>query len=430
MDIFDFMNHSESLTLLADKLRPDNLNDFVGQKHILSKNNLLYSAIMSDNVPSSIFYGPPGSGKTSLANIIAKNTEHNFVKLNAVSAGVQEAREIIQKAKDDLRMYGKRTLLFLDECHRWNKAQSDSVLEAIEKGIIIFLGATTENPYVNMTRALVSRCKIFEFKPLDKEDILFALKRALKDNNTLASYKIIIDEDVLNFLTTQASGDLRSAYNALETIVFNSQLNENGEIIIDKNKISDSMQRHGLSVNSDIYYDMISAFCKSLRGSNSNAALYWAERLIASGCDPLLICRRLIVHASEDVGLADPQALTIAVSALTAFQNIGLPEGKIPLYNAIIYICEAPKSNSVVLAKEAVENLVKNKKDDNVPSHLRERSYAVSKNEYDNYLYPHDFGGYVKQEYLPKSLQNELIYIPKRQGFENEIYQRQKEREK
>ncbi len=430
MDIFDYLNHSNDYTLLADKLRPDNLNDFVGQKHILSQNNLLYKAIMSDNIPSCIFYGPPGSGKTSLANIIAKHTKHNFVKLNAISSGVQEAREIIDKARDDLRIFGKRTILFLDECHRWSKAQSDSVLEAIEKGIIIFLGSTTENPYVNMTRALVSRCKIFEFKPLDKEDIVFALKKALNNKNILGSHNIKISDEILDFLSLQASGDLRSALNALETIVFNSQVNENGEIIIDKDKISDSMQRHGLSVNTDIYYDMISAFCKSLRGSDSNAALYWAERLIEAGCDPLLILRRLIVHSSEDVGLADPQALVIAVSALTAFQNIGLPEGKIPLYNAIIYVAEAPKSNSIVLAKAAVEDIVKNKKDDNVPSHLRERSYAVNKQDFDSYLYPHDFGGYIAQEYLPKSLQNETIYVPKQNGFEMEIYKRQKERNK
>ncbi|MGI6701687.1 MAG: replication-associated recombination protein A [Christensenellales bacterium] len=415
MDLFD-TNIKAELRPLADRMRVESLDDFIGQSHIVGEGSLLRRAIQADRLGSCIFYGPPGTGKTTLANIIAKTTGAHYEKLNAVSSGVSESRQIISAAKDRLKMYNKQTYLLLDECHRWNKAQSDSVLEAIEKGHIIFIGTTTENPYVSLTSAIISRCRVFEFHKLSYEDILQALKRALSDKkNGLGNYNTDVAAQALEHFAFVSDGDLRVAYNALELAVITTKP-INNVITIDIGIAENTVMRKALSVNRDMYYDMLSAFCKSLRGSDADAALYWAERLISAGIDPLVIARRLIVHSAEDVGMADPHALTIAVSALTALKNIGLPEGRIPLAEAIIYVAEASKSNSVVRALGEANEAVTLTKDDNVPPALYDTNYKKIKKT--GYKYPHDYGGYVEQQYLPESLKDREFYTPSENGYE------------
>ncbi len=418
-DLFSMAMNNKSKPL-AERMRPTGLDDFVGQSHIVGNGCLLRRAISADKLGSCIFYGPPGTGKTTLANIIANTTKSKFVQLNAVSSGVADAKKVIEDAKNNLEMYGKKTILMLDECHRWNKAQSDCVLAAIEQGYIVFIGSTTENPYVSMTKAIVSRCRIFEFRKLSDEDIAEFLSKALKDKDDgLGIFDVDMDKEALSHIVWAADGDLRTALNALELAVLTTPQNKDGKIYIDVNIAEQSIQKKALSVDESEYYDMLSAFCKSLRGSDSDAALYWAERLISAGCDPLLIARRLVVHSSEDVGMADPRALVIATSAIVAYEHLGLPEGKIPLYNAIIYVAEASKSNSVVTALSRAEELVRIHKDDNVPMYLRDRNYKSEKIV--GYKYPHDFGGYVEQQYLPDSLKDAKIYEQSSNGYEAKL---------
>lgn len=418
-DLFSMAMNNKSKPL-AERMRPTGLDDFVGQSHIVGNGCLLRRAISADKLGSCIFYGPPGTGKTTLANIIANTTKSKFVQLNAVSSGVADAKKVIEDAKNNLEMYGKKTIVMLDECHRWNKAQSDCVLAAIEQGYIVFIGSTTENPYVSMTKAIVSRCRIFEFRKLSDEDIAEFLSKALKDKNDgLGIFDVDMDKEALSHIVWAADGDLRTALNALELAVLTTPQNKDGKIYIDVNIAEQSIQKKALSVDESEYYDMLSAFCKSLRGSDSDAALYWAERLISAGCDPLLIARRLVVHSSEDVGMADPRALVIATSAIVAYEHLGLPEGKIPLYNAIIYVAEASKSNSVVTALSRAEELVRIHKDDNVPMYLRDRNYKSEKIV--GYKYPHDFGGYVEQQYLPDSLKDAKIYEQSSNGYEAKL---------
>lgn len=416
--LFDYnVNASKPL---AERMRPASLDDFFGQKHIVGQGSLLRRAIVADKLGSCIFYGPPGCGKTTLAHIIASTTHSNFVQLNAVSSGVADAKKVIEDAKRELELYGRKTYLMLDECHRWNKAQSDCMLAAIEQGVIVFIGSTTENPYVNMTRAIVSRCRVFEFKKLSDEDVKEALTKALNDKqNGLGYYDIDADEKAINHLVWAADGDLRTALNALELAVLSTNPDKDGRIKLDIETAQQSIQKKALSIDESMYYDMLSAFCKSLRGSDSDAALYWAERLIQAGCDPLLIARRTLVHSSEDVGMADPMAMVVANSALLAFKNLGMPEGKIPLYNAIIYVCEASKSNSVITALERVEKIVAENKDDNVPLYLRDTHYHTDK--VSGYKYPHDYGGWVEQTYLPESLKDQVIYQPLANGKEKDL---------
>lgn len=419
MDLFT-MATSNQAKPLAERMRPTSLDDFVGQTHIVGQGSLLRRAIAADKLGSCIFYGPPGCGKTTLANIIANTTKSKFVQLNAVSSGVADAKKVIEDAKNNLELYGKKTILMLDECHRWNKAQSDSVLAAIEQGYIIFIGSTTENPYVNMTRAIVSRCRIFEFKKLNDEDIATFLTRAIKDKkNGLGNLNVSVDDGAIKHFVWAADGDLRTAVNALELAVLTTPADKDGVIRVDIKIAEQSIQKKALSIDESDYYDIISAFCKSLRGSDSDAALYWAERLIEAGCDPLLIARRLIVHSAEDVGMADPQALVVATSALTAYEHLGMPEGKIPLYSAIIYVCEASKSPSVIKALERAEELVSKHKDDNVPMYLRDRNYKTE--VITGYKYPHDYGGWVEQQYLPDSIKDEILYSPSSNGYEKEL---------
>lgn len=403
---------------LAERMRPRVLSQFIGQTHLIYDGSLLNRAIKADKLGSCIFWGAPGTGKTSLANIIANSTGSHFEKLNAVSSGVADAKKIIDEAIKRFNAYGQKTYLLLDECHRWNKAQSDCMLPAIEKGYITFIGSTTENPYVSMTRAIVSRCRVFEFLPLTASDIKTGLTQAIKRDTVFSRRNIIVDDDALDYIAETAAGDLRSAYNALELAVITTDMDENGAVKITKLIASQSMQKKALSVDTGMYYDMISAFIKSMRGSDANAAMFWFERLLEAGTDPLLLARRIVIHASEDVGLADPQALVVAASALTAFQNIGLPEGRIPLSQAILYICNCPKSNSVVTALELAEKAAKQNPQARVPSYLMDTNYPRDTEDLDGvpYKYPHNYGGWVEQQYLPDEVKNDVYYTPTGNG--------------
>lgn len=420
-DLFSAMERKNTKAPLAERFRAETLDEFIGQEHIVGKGKLLRRAIMTNHLGSCIFWGPPGCGKTTLANILAHVGEGVFEKLNAVSSGVADCKRVIDQASERLKIYGQTTYLLLDECHRFNKAQSDCLLPAIEKGTIIFIGSTTENPYVSMTPAIVSRCRVFEFRRLSDEDISNALRRAVKDSEKgLGNLNVVLEEAALDHLVWASHGDLRTALNALELAALTTAPNSAGEIVVDLAAAEGSIQQPALSVDENLYYDLLSAFCKSLRGSDADAALYYMERLISAGCDPMLIARRLVVHSSEDVGMADPQALVVATSAMYAFQNIGLPEGRIPLANAVIYVCQADKSNSVVAALEAANEDAVRHPDDNVPLHLRDTHYKGSENRAGGYLYPHDFGGYVEQQYLPDSLKDRVYYQPKENGYEAE----------
>jgi putative ATPase len=415
MDLFS--NNVKKLAPLPERMRPKTVEDFIGQKHLISYNSLIVRAIKAGALGSAIFYGPPGTGKTTLAQIVALSSKANFEKLNAVSSGVADVKEVIKKARNALALYGTRTYLLLDECHRWSKAQSDSILEAVEDGSIILIGSTTENPYISLTSAIISRVKVFEFKPLTKEDVKTAIERALKDEqNGLGNLKIKISDEAINFLASQSAGDVRVALNALELASATSKTNKDGFIEITTENLEECIQTKALSVNETLFYDMLSAFCKSLRGSDPDAALYYSNRLIEGGIDAKVIARRLIVHASEDVGMADSNALLLATAALNAVEKLGMPEGNIPLSHVIIYICLAPKSNSVVTAMgKAIEDATKTK-DDEVPSYLKNHSKGSK-----NYKYPHDFGGYVAQQYLPNSLKDAVYYTPSENGREKGI---------
>ena len=422
-------NNVEKMAPLAERMRPRTIDEFLGQGKIVGAGSLLRRAIAADKLGSCIFYGPPGTGKTTLANIIAENTNAKFVKLNAVTSGVADAKKVIEDAKELLRIYGKRTYLLLDECHRWNKAQSDSVLQAIEQGYIIFIGSTTENPYVSMTRAIVSRCRVFSFSRLSEADILTGLKRAATDKERgLGNINISITDEAYSHLTWASGGDLRCALNALELAALTTHPSEDGVIHIGKAEAEQSIQQKALSLTDDMYYDMISAFIKSMRGSDSSAAVYWAERLIEAGLDPLLIGRRIMIHACEDVGLADPNAIVVAQAAVAAYERLGLPEGRIPLVEAIIYVSEAPKSNKVVEALYSAESAVKNIKHETVPLYLRDPNFKGKEEKVNGYKYPHDYGGWVEQQYLPDELKDAKFYEPTENGFEVEIKRRQEER--
>lgn len=429
MDLFDLQNNEKTMAPLAERMRPRTLDEFLGQGKIVGQGSLLRRAIAADKLGSCIFYGPPGTGKTTLANIIAENTNAAFVKLNAVTSGVADAKKVIDEARDRLRMYGKRTYLLLDECHRWNKAQSDSVLQAIEQGYIIFIGSTTENPYVSMTRAIVSRCRIFSFSRLSDKDIRAGLERAVKDKERgLGNMNLEVSDEALSHLAWASAGDMRTALNALELAALTTHADSDGVIRVGKDEAEQSIQQKALSMTEDMYYDMISAFIKSMRGSDSNAALYWAERLIEAGCDPMLIGRRIMIHACEDVGMADPNAIVVATSCVQAFEKIGLPEGRIPLAEGIIYVSEAPKSNKVVEALGGAENAVKNIKHETVPLYLRDPNYKGDDEKVSGYKYPHSYGGWVKQQYLPDEIKDAVFYEPTENGFEKVIKERQLKR--
>ena len=406
---------------LAERMRPTTFDDFVGQEHIVGKNCLLYRAIKFGTLGSCIFFGPPGTGKTTLANIIASSLKANYVRLNAVTSGVADAKAVIERARREKEMFGTDTFLLLDECHRWNKAQSDCVLQAIEDGSIYFIGSTTENPYTSKTRAIVSRCRIFEFKPLTSKDIIKTLKRAISDKEKgLGEMPIEVSDDALEYFAYACGGDARSALNALELAVMTSKIGKDKKIHITREIATQSTDKKALSLDENMYYDNLSAFCKSLRGSDAEAGLYYAMRLIKAGCDPLIIARRLVAHASEDIGMADSNALLIALCALNAVEKLGQPECLLNLSHAIIYLCEAEKSNSVLKAMHMAMDDAENSTDNKVPNHLKNHP-STNKDGHGQYKYPHDYGGYVEQQYMPDSLKNRVYYVPSSNGREKNL---------
>ena len=406
---------------LAERMRAKSFDEFVGQQHIVGKNKLLYRAISTGTVGSCIFYGPPGTGKTTLASIIAKSLNANIEKLNAVSSGVGDAKAVIDRARSQKQMFGTDTYLLLDECHRWNKAQSDCVLQAVEEGSIYFIGSTTENPYTSMTRAIVSRCSIFEFKKVCEKDIEVVLKRALSDKERgLGDFATKVDEEAIKFLAFACNGDVRTALNSLELAVLSTKPSKDKVIHIDKEVMAECLNQRPLSIDEDMYYDYLSAFCKSLRGSDSDAGLYYAHRLLQAGIDPKIIARRMIAHASEDIGMADSNALLMACLAMYACEKNGAPECWLNLSHAIIYLCEAEKSNSVYKAMHMAIDDAKNAREDIVPNHLKNHP-STNKDGHGKYKYPHDFGGYCNQQYMPDALKDKIYYQPSENGREKNM---------
>jgi putative ATPase len=419
VDLFDLaMNKDNSRKPLAEKMRPRSLNEFIGQNTIIGKSKLLRKLIEGDNLTSIILFGPPGVGKTTLAFIISKETKSEFIKLNATSIGVKELRDYINKAEEILKFYGKRTIFFIDEIHALKKgAQQDSLLEAVEKGTVVLIGATTENPYFELNRALISRSKIFQLEELKKEELVNILENALKDKNRgYGNINIEIDRESLELVSELSGGDARNCLNTLELAVLSTPKNKDGAIILDKEIIKECIQKPVINYDSsgDNHYDIVSAFIKSIRGSDADAALYWFARMVVGGEDPRFIVRRLIVHASEDIGMADTNAMLVAHAAWNALETVGMPEARIPIAQAIIYLSKAKKSNAVLLAIDSAIEDAKNSQF-RVPKHLRDTHYKGA-SELGNlgYKYPHDFpGSFVEQNYLPEEMNKKRYYIDK-----------------
>lgn len=432
MDLFDYVreNNRKQEAPLASRLRPVTLDEVVGQRHIIGKNKLLYRAIRADQLGSVIFYGPPGTGKTTLAKVIANTTKAGFRQINATVAGKKDMEEVVKEAKDSLGMYGRKTILFVDEIHRFNKSQQDYLLPFVEDGTLILIGATTENPYFEVNNALISRSRIFELKPLEKEDIKELIHRAVYDTEKgMGAYQAVIDEDAAEFLADAANGDARSALNAVELGILTTDRREDGKIHIDLETAQECIQKRavGYDKNGDNHYDTISAFIKSMRGSDPDAAVYYLARMLYAGEDIKFIARRIMIHAAEDVGMADPQALTVAVSAAQAAERIGMPEAQIILSQAAIYVATAPKSNSVVTAIGEAMDAVANEKTAPVPVHLQDSHYkgAGKLGHGAGYCYPHYYPNhYVKQQYLPDGMEGREFYHASDQGYEKIIGER------
>lgn len=427
MNIFEmqYENTIEKRGPLAQRMRPKKLSDFVGQDHIVGEGKILNRAIKADKLSSAIFYGPPGTGKTTLAKIIAENTNNNFTTLNAVTSGIKDIKEKINFAVDELSIYNKRTILFIDEIHRFNKAQQDALLPYVENGTIILIGATTENPYFEVNQALISRSLVFEFKKISNEDIKKVVAKALNDKERGYGKKNVeIDNDALNHIVENSNGDIRKALSALELGVETTE-EIDGKIKIDINVAVECIQRKKIEYdkNGDSHFDTISAFIKSMRGSDPDAAVFWLAKMIKAGEDPKFIARRIIICASEDVGNADPRALEVAVNAFKAVEIIGFPEGRITLAQAAIYVACAPKSNASCLAIDRAMEAVE-KSSLEVPVHLKDKHYSGAEKlgRGVNYKYPHDYDKfYVKQGYLPETLKITNFYEPKESGYESKI---------
>jgi putative ATPase len=416
---------------LARRMTPRSLGEFVGQEHLLGENKPLRKVIEGDLLSSLIFYGPPGTGKTALARIIATTTKAQFKRLNAVIAGVKDLRAVMEEAKTFRAGWRKKTILFIDEIHRFNKAQQDALLPAVEEGLIYLIGATTENPFMAINPPLLSRSLLFTFESLSPGEIQKILLQALRDETRgLGKYKFELADEALKYLCRIAGGDARVALNALEMAVISfAAENSSRAVVITLGQVKEVLGRANLKYDAggDYHYDIISAFIKSIRGSDPDAALYWLARMLEAGEDPLFIARRLIISASEDIGNADPQALCLAVAAAQALQQVGLPEGRIPLAQATSYLACAPKSNAAYLAINAALSAVKNTPQEKVPPHLCDASYkgASRLGHGQGYLYPHDFPGhFIPQDYLPSGLQGKAFYRPGEQGYEKEIRQR------
>ena len=412
---------------LASRMRPTTLDEVVGQKHIIGKDKLLYRAIKADKLGSVIFYGPPGTGKTTLAKVIANTTKADFRQINATVAGKKDMEEVVNSAKDTLGMYSRRSILFVDEIHRFNKSQQDYLLPFVEDGTLILIGATTENPYFEVNGALLSRSRIFELKALEKEDIKELIRRAVYDpERGMGTYDAQIRDDAVEFLADMAQGDARAALNAVELGILTTDRHSDGKIHIDLNVAQECIQKRAVRYDKDgdNHYDTISAFIKSMRGSDPDAAVYYLARMLYAGEDIKFIARRIMIHAAEDVGMADPQALVVAAGAAQAVERVGMPEAQIILAQAVIYVATAPKSNSVVTAIGEAMEAVKSEKIMPVPVHLQDKHYkgAEKLGHGAGYQYPHDFPShYVKQQYLPDNLAERVFYHMSDQGYEKNI---------
>jgi putative ATPase len=430
LDLFDTTrDHLIRLTApLADRMRPRTLDEFIGQQHILGEGRLLRRAIQIDQITSVIFYGPPGTGKTTLARIIANTTKSNFISINAVLAGVKEIRESIDASQRSLAMYQKRTLLFIDEVHRFNKSQQDALLPHVENGTFTLIGATTENPYFEVNKALVSRSRIFQLSVLTEDDLKAVAMMAISDKERgYGNRNVVIDDDALNHLVNTANGDARGVLNALELAVETTEADSSGKVRITREIAEDSIQQRAILYDrdGDAHYDTISAFIKSIRGSDPDAALYWMAKMVYAGEDPRFIFRRLLILACEDIGMADPNALTVVVNSARAFDYVGMPEGRFHLSYACIYCATAPKSNSTMAFFDALNVVAKSASDD-VPNHLRDASrdgkdFGHGK----GYLYPHAYKDHwVAQQYLPDHLKGQKFYNPGDLGYERHVKER------
>ncbi len=431
MNLFDYMKEKsmETESPLASRLRPTTLDEVVGQEHIIGKDKLLYRAIMADKLGSVIFYGPPGTGKTTIAKVIANTTSAQFTQLNATTAGKKDMEEVVKEAQQMRGMYGKKTILFVDEIHRFNKGQQDYLLPFVEDGTLILIGATTENPYFEVNGALLSRSIIFELKPLEKKDIRKLILRAMTDyEKGMGSYGAVITEDALEFLSDIAGGDARAALNAIELGILTTQRGKDGRIHIDLDTASECIQKRAVRYDKtgDQHYDTISAFIKSMRGSDPDAAVFYLAKMLYAGEDIKFISRRIMICAAEDVGMADPQALVVAVAAAQAVERIGMPEAQIILAEAVNYVATAPKSNASCNSVFAAMESVKSKKT-TVPAHLQDSHYKGSAKlgHGIGYKYAHDYPEhYVKQQYLPTEIQNERFYYPTDIGYEKKAGER------
>ncbi len=430
MDLFEYMRSTaqEKESPLASRMRPTTLDEVVGQKHIIGKDKLLYRAIKADQLGSLIFYGPPGTGKTTLAKVIANTTRANFRQINATVAGKKDMEEVVKEAKDALGMYGRKTILFVDEIHRFNKSQQDYLLPYVEDGTLILIGATTENPFFEVNGALLSRSRIFELKALEKEDVKELIFRAVQDDvKGMGSYRAVIDEDAADFLADVAGGDARAALNAIELGILTTERDlADGKIHITMDVAQECIQKRAVRYDKDgdNHYDTISAFIKSMRGSDPDAAVYYLARMLYAGEDIKFIARRIMICASEDVGNADPQALTVAVSAAQAVERIGMPEAQIILAQAVSYVATAPKSNSAVCAIADAMDAVKHQQAMPVPVHLQDAHYrgAAKIGHGLGYRYAHDYPNhYVEQQYLPDGMVGQTFYHPSDNGYEKQI---------
>lgn len=432
MNLFDYGKEQalEKGAPLAMRMRPRNLDEYMGQEHLMGPGKLLRRVIEADRITSMILYGPPGTGKTALARVIAQITAAEFVQLNAVSAGIGDIRKLIKEAGERLGMWQQRTILFIDEIHRFNKAQQDALLPSVEEGTIILIGATTENPYFEVNDALISRSQIFKLEPLGSEQIKEILKRAIKDRDRgLGNWQISIEDEALEHIINISGGDARRALNALELAVLTTSPASDGIRYITLSVAEESIQQRAIlyDKDGDQHYDIISAFIKSIRGSDPDGALYWLARMLEGGESPRFIIRRMIILAAEDIGLADPQALVIANSVAQTFEYVGLPEGRLLLAEGAIYLACAPKSNAVYKAMEQALDDVRHKPLGSVPAHLRDTHYAGSADlgHGKGYLYPHHYpGNYVEQQYLPANLNDANYYQPYNSGFEKDLQQR------
>ncbi len=434
MDLFDYMRQTsqEKESPLAARIRPRTLEEVVGQQHIIGKDKLLYRAILADKLSSVIFYGPPGTGKTTLARVIANTTSAAFTQINATSAGKKDMEEVVERAKELLGMYGKRTILFIDEIHRFNKGQQDYLLPFVEDGTIVLIGATTENPYFEVNGALLSRSVIFELRPLSREDIRALILRAVSDRGRgMGAYGAVIEEDALAFLSDAADGDARRALNAVELGVLTTERGPDGKIHITLEAAQECIQKRAVRYDKtgDNHYDTISAFIKSMRGSDPDAAVYYLARMLYAGEDIKFIARRIMICAAEDVGNADPQALQVAVAASLAVERIGMPEAQILLSQAAAYVACAPKSNAAVNAISEAFREVEATGNLPIPPHLQDAHYkgAARLGRGAGYKYAHDYPGhYVEQQYLPYELTGREFYRPDGSGYEAKIREHMK----